>query len=105
MIRAMKACLESRMVKLALGGMVALLVARVLWADGSRLAAGVAGGTVGIATIGLAVACLIPCLLPLALLRRKGRPTAALSAAGPSAACGCGAAECGAPVDEPASSR
>ncbi|HEY1012679.1 MAG TPA: hypothetical protein VGE07_08255 [Herpetosiphonaceae bacterium] len=106
MIRLLHAGLSSRIGRVVLGVVVALVVGRVLWVDGSNLVAGVVGGTMGLATVGLAVACLLPCLLPLALLRRKKTPaTPALATSGGDTPCGCGSADCGALADTSAPSR
>lgn len=97
MIRLMKDCMNSRVGRIMLGLLVTVLVAGVLWKDGLPLIAGIAGGTLGTASILLGLACLIPCLIPLAFLRRKKSPGTAAPAA--NAACGCGDGQCASGTD------
>ncbi|GAA5531584.1 MULTISPECIES: hypothetical protein [Herpetosiphon] len=97
MIRFIKDCMNSRVGRILLGLVVTVLVASVLWNDGLPLIAGIAGGTLGTASILLGLACLIPCLIPLAFLRRKARP--ATPAPVTNAACGCGDGQCASGTD------
>ena len=96
MINAIKGCFQGRTGQIMLGLLVVAVAAAALWLEGGRLVAAIAGGTLGVAGLLLGLACLVPCLLPLLLLRRK-RPAAADGAA-PAAADGA----CGCSSDQPA---
>ena len=89
MIDAIKGCFQGRTGQIMLGLLATAVAGAALWLEGGRLAAAVAGGTIGQAGLLLGLACLIPCLLPLLMLRRK-RPTAAAGVAPATADCECG---------------
>jgi len=91
MINAIKGCFQGRTGQITLGLLVVAVAAAALWLEGGRLVAAIAGGTLGVAGLLLGLACLIPCLLPLLMLRRK-RTAAPASAAPATADCDCGCA-------------
>jgi hypothetical protein len=94
MINAIKGCFQGRTGQIMLGLLAVMVAAVALWLEGGRLVAAIAGGTIGLAGLLLGLACLVPCLLPLLMLRRK-RTTAAAGDAPAAAdcACGCSSAE------------
>ena len=96
MINAIKGCFQGRTSQIMLGLLVVAVVAAAIWLEGGRLVAAIAGGTLGVAGLLLGLACLVPCLLPLLLLRRK-RTAAQASAAPATADC-----DCGCSADQPA---
>jgi hypothetical protein len=94
MINAIKGCFQGRTGQIMLGLLAAGVAAAALWLEGGRLVAAIAGGTLGLAGLLLGLACLVPCLLPLLLLRRKRKATAAGAApAEANCECGCSSAD------------